>query len=293
MLQRLHLAQGGRIETQPPTPLTPPTHPHNPPPPLGMTVTPAPTASIRSPMPSNRFATASTATETGLRPPVPAAAAASEAFFQPPCPSSAVRPLKGALLVPWTISKPSSRRKRRVRPKQSRADHFEFSVPARPAGGSAAAAGLSSRCVRVGLGWCARVPTPRVRCLHACPAPPPPCSPEGGRSAGRAEFLLNNSASPARAGALGFGLTFPNPKRALGAHGVPHWGSSAPAHHTHPLAMQPAGGAHASSSSIVARAYRIPGVFALCCCGDRNRREHRQRALHGCRKLSCKAVLSW
>jgi hypothetical protein len=56
-----------------------------------------------------------------------------------------------------------------------------------------------------------------------------------------------------RGGALGFGLTFPNPKRALGAHGVPHWGSSAPAHHTHPLAMQPAGGAHASSSSIVAR----------------------------------------
>ena len=54
-------------------------------------------------------------------------------------------------------------------------------------------------------------------------------------------------------GALGFGLTFPNPKRALGAHGVPLWGSSAPAHHTHPLAMQPAGGAHASSSSIVAR----------------------------------------
>ena len=52
--------------------------------------------------------------------------------------------------------------------------------------------------------------------------------------------------------ALGFGLTFPNPKRALGARGVPHWGSSAPAHHTHPLAMQPAGGAHASSSSIVA-----------------------------------------
>ena len=53
-------------------------------------------------------------------------------------------------------------------------------------------------------------------------------------------------------GALGFGLTFLNPKRALGAHGVPLWGSSAPAHHTHPLAMQPAGGAHASSSSIVA-----------------------------------------
>ena len=54
-------------------------------------------------------------------------------------------------------------------------------------------------------------------------------------------------------GLLGFGLTFPNPKRALGAHGVPLWGSSAPAHHTHPLAIQPAGGAHASSSSIVAR----------------------------------------
>ena len=64
-------------------------------------------------------------------------------------------------------------------------------------------------------------------------------------------------------GALGFGLTFPNPKRALGAHGVPHWGSSAPAHHTHPLAMQPAGGAHASSSSIVARA--LSAAVSLAC----------------------------
>ena len=63
--------------------------------------------------------------------------------------------------------------------------------------------------------------------------------------------------------ALGFGLTFPNPKRALGAHGVPHWGSSAPAHHTHPLAMQPAGGAHASSSSIVARA--LSAAVSLAC----------------------------
>ena len=64
-------------------------------------------------------------------------------------------------------------------------------------------------------------------------------------------------------GALGFGLTFPNPKRALGAHGGPHWGSSAPAHHTHPLAMQPAGGAHASSSSIVARA--LSAAVSLAC----------------------------
>ena len=63
--------------------------------------------------------------------------------------------------------------------------------------------------------------------------------------------------------ALGFGLTFPNPKRALGAHGVPLWGSSAPAHHTHPLAMQPAGGAHASSSSIVARV--LSAAVSLAC----------------------------
>ena len=65
-------------------------------------------------------------------------------------------------------------------------------------------------------------------------------------------------------GALGFGLTFPNPKRALGAHGVPHWGSSAPAHHTHPLAMQPAGGAHASSSSIVGGRGRGGREVHLC-----------------------------
>ena len=64
--------------------------------------------------------------------------------------------------------------------------------------------------------------------------------------------------------ALGFGLTFPNPKRALGAHGVPHWGSSAPAHHTHPLAMQPAGGAHASSSSIVGGRGRGGREVHLC-----------------------------
>ena len=54
--------------------------------------------------------------------------------------------------------------------------------------------------------------------------------------------------SPYRA--LGFGLSFPIPKRALRAHGLPPWGSSAPAHLTHPTAMQPAGGAHASSSSV-------------------------------------------
>ena len=65
-------------------------------------------------------------------------------------------------------------------------------------------------------------------------------------------------------GALGFGLTFPNPKRALGAHGVPHWGSSAPAHHTHPLAMQPAGGAHASSSSNVGGRGRGGREVHLC-----------------------------
>ena len=74
---------------------------------------------------------------------------------------------------------------------------------------------------------------------------------------GRLLAFVRNPPPPSRSGpkapwALGFGLTFPNPKRALGAHGVPHWGSSAPAHHTHPLAMQPVGGAHASSSSIVA-----------------------------------------
>ena len=68
---------------------------------------------------------------------------------------------------------------------------------------------------------------------------------------------------PKAPGGGGFGLTFPNPKRALGAHGVPHWGSSAPAHHTHPLAMQPAGGAHASSSSIVARA--LSAAVSLAC----------------------------
>ena len=66
--------------------------------------------------------------------------------------------------------------------------------------------------------------------------------------------------------ALRFGLTFLNPKRALGAHGVPHWGSSAPAHHTHPLAMQPAGGAQASSSSIVARALRAAVSLACSHC---------------------------
>ena len=61
-------------------------------------------------------------------------------------------------------------------------------------------------------------------------------------------------------GALGFGLTFPIPKRALRAHGLPPWGSSAPAHLTHPTAMQPAGGAHASSSSV----HRlIPSVAVL------------------------------
>ena len=50
----------------------------------------------------------------------------------------------------------------------------------------------------------------------------------------------------------GFGLwaNLPVPKRALRAHGLPPWGSSAPAHLTHPTAMQPAGGAHASSSSV-------------------------------------------
>ena len=61
-------------------------------------------------------------------------------------------------------------------------------------------------------------------------------------------------------GALCFGLTFPIPKRALRAHGLPPWGSSAPAHLTHPTAMQPAGGAHASSSSVVRL---VPSVAEL------------------------------
>ena len=73
------------------------------------------------------------------------------------------------------------------------------------------------------------------------------------------------------AGALGFGLTFPNPKRALRAHGVPLWGSSAPAHHTHPTAMQPVGGAHASSSSIYASA---PSAVTCTAAGVGGREVH-------------------
>ena len=66
--------------------------------------------------------------------------------------------------------------------------------------------------------------------------------------------------------ALGFGLTFPIPKRALRAHGLPPWGSSAPAHLTHPTAMQPAGGAHASSSSVVGLVPSVAELAVRSCC---------------------------
>ena len=52
-------------------------------PPSGMTVSSAPTASVRPPIPSNRFATASTATAPAVQPPVTAAAAAPEISLQP------------------------------------------------------------------------------------------------------------------------------------------------------------------------------------------------------------------
>ena len=76
---------------------------------------------------------------------------------------------------------------------------------------------------------------------------------------------------PPRGWALGLGLTFPNPKRALRAHGVPLWGSSAPAHHTHPTAMQPVGGAHASSSRIYASA---PSAVTCTAAGVGGREVH-------------------
>ena len=52
----------------------------------GRTVSSTPTASIRLPLPSNRFATAGTATEPALQPPVTAGAAPLGPSFQPPSP---------------------------------------------------------------------------------------------------------------------------------------------------------------------------------------------------------------
>ena len=66
----------------------------------------------------------------------------------------------------------------------------------------------------------------------------------------------------------GFGLwaNLPVPKRALRAHGLPPWGSSAPAHLTHPTAMQPAGGAHASSSSVDGLIPSVAELAVRSCC---------------------------
>ena len=61
-------------------------------PPSGMTVSSAPTASVHPPMPSNRFATAHTATEAALQPPVTAGAAPLEPSQKPAAPSSAALP---------------------------------------------------------------------------------------------------------------------------------------------------------------------------------------------------------
>ena len=58
-------------------------------PPFEGTVQPAPTASVRPPSPSNRFATARTPTAPALQPPVTAAAAALGPSPRPPVPSSA------------------------------------------------------------------------------------------------------------------------------------------------------------------------------------------------------------
>ena len=109
--------------------------------------------------------------------------------------------------------------------------------------------------------------------------PPPPIQPAVGcwRSPRNGECstgpcrLESSPVGPHAPGALGFGLTFPNPKRALRAHGVPLWGSSAPAHHTHPTAMQPVGGAHASSSSIYASA---PSAVTCTAAGVGGREVH-------------------
>ena len=58
-------------------------------PPSGMPISSAPTASVRRPPPSNRFATAGTAAATALQPPVTAVAAALENFLQASLPAGA------------------------------------------------------------------------------------------------------------------------------------------------------------------------------------------------------------
>ena len=96
--------------------------------------------------------------------------------------------------------------------------------------------------------------------------------------------------------ALGFGLTFPIPKRALRAHGLPPWGSSAPAHLTHPTAMQPAGGAHASSSSVDVLVPSVAELAVRLCCalvvmwGSRRAQANVHHKAVGCRhvKRSCR-----